>query len=133
MPFKYPSLGERVLANIRHSEDSTYNGERCWEWIGAVTVNRSGYKYGKLSTRYKRGPKKGLLRTQLAHRVAIVELGFKVLRARQVVMHLCNNTLCCNPRHLSGGTQRKNMKQCVADGRHVPGTKNQWGGYGARR
>ena len=126
MPFKYPSMAERLIANTHVSDESFYNGEACWEWIGAVVVNAGGRKYGKLSVRIKRGPNKGKLRTMYAHRLALVELGGKVLRSRKKALHLCNNTLCCNPSHLMGGTQRQNVRQCVKEGRHVPGTKNQY-------
>ncbi len=118
MPRKYASLGERILANTIVRFDSFHNGTPCWEWTGAVVVNRSGMKYGKLSVRWKRGPRKGQQRTVYAHRAALENLAFKTLRGRQVVMHLCNNTLCCNPAHLMGGTQRKNMRQMVKDGRN---------------
>jgi hypothetical protein len=40
------------------------------------------------------------------------------LSKRMVVQHLCNNSICVNPAHLIGGTQKANVKQCVADGRH---------------
>lgn len=118
MPRKYTSLGERIIANTVISRESFHDGLACWEWIGAYVVNRSGRKYGKLSVRWKRGPRKGQPRTVYAHRLALVELACKVLRSRQVAMHLCNNSLCCNPAHLAGGTQRKNMRQMVEDGRN---------------
>lgn len=126
MPHKYPSMGERLIANSILSAESFYGGTPCWEWVGAVTVNRSGMRYGKLATRFKRGPRKGQQRTQLAHRVAIVELKNRRLSTKSVVRHLCNNTLCINPEHLVGGTARSNNRQTVRDGRH----KNMYGPTG---
>lgn len=114
MPFKYPSLAERILANTMISADSFYDGTPCWIWM----CSRNSAGYGVLTRRFKRGPRKGKVGRFLVHRVAVVELGGRKLTARSVVMHLCNNPLCCNPAHLKGGTQRQNMKQCVADGRH---------------
>jgi hypothetical protein len=39
-----------------------------------------------------------------------------------VVMHSCDNPRCCNPAHLSLGTQAENMRDMHAKRRH-PGTK----------
>ncbi|WP_175172401.1 HNH endonuclease [Achromobacter pestifer] len=107
-------MAERILANTMISDELTHNGTPCWLWIGAR--NASGY--GKMSMRFKKGPRKGKVKSALAHRVALVEMGGCRLNSKSVVMHLCNNRLCCNPAHLKGGTQRKNVQQCVAEGRH---------------
>lgn len=114
MPFQYPSLAERIIANSYLSDESFYDGTPCWVWMGS----RNSAGYGALTRRFKRGPRKGKVGRFLVHRVAVVELGGRKLTTRSVVMHLCNNPLCCNPAHLKGGTQRQNMRQCVADGRH---------------
>lgn len=111
-------MAERLLANTMPSVESFYNGTGCWVWMGAYVTNRGGKRYGKVSTRWTRGPRKGQRRTAYAHRLALEYLGGRTLRGRQVVMHLCNNTLCCNPAHLMGGTQRQNVRQAVREGRH---------------
>lgn len=108
------------------------NGEwsPCWIWIGAVVTSRNGTKYGKMSTtRFKRGPRKGKKRYELPHRVVLKVFKGRVLRSRAKGMHLCNYSLCCAPDHLVGGTQRKNIRQAVKEGRHKPGTANQYGTY----
>lgn len=38
------------------------------------------------------------------------------------VLHECDNPRCCRPEHLKAGTMSKNMKDCVARGRH-PSTR----------
>lgn len=126
MPFKYASMAERIIHNTVLSRESFYNGTPCWEWIGATTTNRSGMKYGKVKTKWQRGPRKGQPRTMYAHRLAAEHLGHRVISGRKVIMHRCNNSLCCNPAHLAGGTQRTNIRQCVKDGRHVSPGVNQY-------
>ena len=118
MPFKYPSLAERLIANSIIDESRVWDGSFCWTWIGARTTNRNGMFYGKLITRFKRGKNKGKARTEYAHRVAVRELKGRYISPRQVVMHLCNWSLCINPAHLLGGTQKRNVRQTVKDGRH---------------
>lgn len=41
-----------------------------------------------------------------------------------VVMHACDNPLCCNPRHLRLGTQRDNVRDQIAKGRKPVGRKS---------
>lgn len=114
MPMQYPTMEDRIIANTVVCEDYFYAGSSCWLWIGAR--NSSGY--GKISLRWQRGPRKGQVRHALAHRIALTAFTGRRVTTKSVVLHLCNNRLCCNPAHLQGGTQKKNVQQCVADGRH---------------
>lgn len=57
-----------------------------------------------------------------AHRAA-----FELYNGRKpngVLLHSCDNPLCCNPAHLSEGTQFDNMVDMVRKGRSLKGTKN---------
>lgn len=57
----------------------------------------------------------------LAHRVVAYAIGIVVSpfyqKGGQVVMHSCDNPACCNPRHLSVGSQSENMQDCSYKGR----------------
>lgn len=126
---KYSCLEERIIANTVTRPENYHRGSYCWNWIGAVVVNRSGMKYGKMNFRFKKGPRKGKIKTMLAHRVSLTVFRGVRLSIRTKVLHLCNNSLCCNPMHLEGGSQKRNIQQAVKAGRHKPGTANQYGSY----
>ena len=118
MPFRYTDLRERIIANSMPAEDSAWNGSRCWLWLGATHTGNRGMRYPTMTMRYKSGPRKGKVHTVRVHRKVVeVFLGRRVT-PKMVVMHLCNNSLCVNPEHLRGGTQKANVRQCVKDGRH---------------
>ena len=115
-------MEERIIANT-HIEEGVgimLRGEwsPCWLWIGKRKTNRNGKQYGVITTRYKKGPRKGKVRSELVHRVVLKVFKGRSLRARQVGMHLCPHTLCCAPDHLTGGTQKRNVQQTVREGRH---------------
>ena len=62
----------------------------------------------------------------LAHRVA-----YELITGEEpngVLLHTCDTPLCCNPEHLTVGTQRDNLQDMRNKGRgvnppHVPGEK----------
>src|SRR5260221_13333244 len=122
MPFKYASMEDRLIANSVISESHFWNGTACWEWIGAYKKNRSGMSYGKINVRFKSGKRKGQLHTEQAHRVALRVFKGRYLGKRYVGGHACNVSWCINPAHLTGGTQRTNVRKCVSDGRHRNGS-----------
>lgn len=80
----------------------------CWEWKRSLT--KGGY--GRVSIG---GGKMGY-----AHRESY--RAFKdEIPLGMAVMHSCDNPPCCNPEHLSIGSQKDNMRDCSAKGR-VKGT-----------
>lgn len=54
----------------------------------------------------------------LAHRVAY-EHKYGPIPKGMVLMHLCDNPACCNPDHLTLGTQKDNNHDAVLKGRHM--------------
>lgn len=82
--------------------DNTQMGDACWQWL-ASNDGRYGHAYF-IGGRIK------------SHVLAYLAWGGKIKR-KQVVDHLCNTTLCCNPRHLEAKSQSANMKRCFAEGR----------------
>lgn len=79
---------ERFVSHIKRAD----NG--CWEWTGIITTTG----YGE----YHKG------RHMLAHRV-VLELINGELPPGAIPDHLCENTRCTNPEHLSIGSQADNV------------------------
>lgn len=94
----------RLLANVEYD---TAGG--CWLWTG--DASKAGYGRWKLAGR--RG---------LAHRLSW-EIHRGAIPPGLLVMHRCDTPPCVNPTHLSIGTQRDNMLDCMSKGRHRPGSQ----------
>ncbi|QTD88911.1 hypothetical protein [Burkholderia anthina] len=107
---RYENMQERIIANSVPAADSAYNGTPCWIWIGAY--GSSGY--GTLNVRARTGK----VKHRGAHRESLKAFTGRRLTSRSVCKHLCNNPCCVNPDHLVGGSQKSNVRQCVAEGRH---------------
>lgn len=83
----------------------------CWLWT--ATLNNVGY--GQLAAGGKRG---GMV---LAHRVSFERKYGRPPRG--YLLHSCDAPACINPAHLREGTQRENIRESVAKGRHVTRAK----------
>lgn len=78
--------------------------DECWPWIGKQTTSRKNpTQYGSL------GWKGSVTR---AHRVAY-EIAVALIPDDAFVLHRCDNTLCCNPKHLYLGDHAQNMRDMV--------------------
>jgi len=76
----------------------------CWNWLSAT----NGHGYGRF--RDTSGSMLG------AHRVSY-ELTFGKIPDDMIVVHLCDNRLCVNPRHLMVATQQENLIDMTRKGR----------------
>jgi hypothetical protein len=72
--------------------------DECWPWMGSHNTMRR--PYGHI----------GLLGggTEYVHRLVYEETTGPIPEGWQVD-HLCNNSLCCNPKHLEAVTQQVNL------------------------
>lgn len=77
------------------------NEETCWQWLGSKSSKGYGV-YGK--------PR------QRAHRM-VWELYYDKIPGGLMVLHKCDNPLCCNPKHLFLGTAGDNARDMAAKGR----------------
>jgi hypothetical protein len=101
--------------SVRERFDESYvpvTESGCWIWLGKTGGKANGrFMYGKIYMDGKYRP---------AHRVSY-QLHNGPLSDDDVVMHLCDTTLCVNPRHLRKGTQGDNVRDCITKGRRVLG------------
>lgn len=77
--------------------DRSAGPDACHEWTGSRQSKGYGRMWGSVSRRPVN-----------AHRVAYV-LAYGLIPAGLVVRHRCDNPPCCNPAHLTLGTQRDNV------------------------
>lgn len=72
---------------------------KCWIWTGACHGRNEKSLYGQFYFNNK---------VRLSHRVSHSLFNGNVKKGL-VVHHLCNNTLCVNPKHLKAVTQKENI------------------------
>lgn len=77
--------------------------DECWNWTRSL---RNGYGHHSVN-------KKDVY----AHRYAWhLSTGESVSGRMNIIMHKCNNKLCCNPKHLELGTPKQNSNDAYRDG-----------------
>lgn len=96
----YENLYHRLVANCCPAEGQNENA--CWEWRG----NKNSKGYGRLTVR-KPGRRSPV--GVLAHRLMLQLLLERELHPDdETVEHLCMNTSCINPDHLTLMTRAQN-------------------------
>ena len=102
---------EKFWSKVRKGRD-----DECWPW----TAGRWGGKKAEYGGFWFEG------RKRYAHRIShLLSEGLGAGSVGpEVVMHTCDNPLCCNPSHLLAGTQKENIRDSVRKGR--------WNRSGAR-
>ena len=88
----------------------TGSADECWPWMFGIDSRG----YGHLQ--FNGGPMR-------AHRVAYQLAKGEIPKGEghhgTVVMHMCDNKLCCNPEHLRLGSHADNMADMKAKGRRA--------------
>lgn len=82
--------------------------DECWNWTACTTGAKALGWYGRFCLRNKR---------YYAHRGFPLEY----LTDDLAILHECDNPLCCNPAHLTLGTQLDNVKDMIRKARHRNG------------
>lgn len=106
----FPDLAKTLERHTEVSEPLV-----CWRWLGSHYIDCvTGLKeYGKVLlpvSEFGRTPKGKNREMSVNRAVCIVQLG-RLLSNREVSLHSCDNKWCCNPAHLSAGSQRKNVRE----------------------
>jgi hypothetical protein len=137
----YATLADRILANSVENPTRTWDGVPCRDWTGSV-FPRSDWPdapreqhYGRISLRYRAGPRKGKVKSTGAHRQAVK--AFKPhlrVGTKNVVRHMCHRPICVEPHHLMGGIQKQNVRDAVKAGHHkTPFRRSKGERYAAKR
>lgn len=101
-----------ALERMQRYIDKSGGEDACWNWTG-----KSAHEFGYgITSESKTG------RNLYAHRV-MYESVFGPIPGDLWVLHRCDNSRCCNPRHLFLGTHDDNMADMRAKGRNAPGEK----------
>lgn len=87
------------------SKESYLGLGNCWEWLG----RKNHHGYGRIAL-------KGMGASHMCHRVSWAMTRGEV-REGDLVLHKCDNRICCNPEHLFIGTHRDNSKDMQSKGR----------------
>lgn len=82
--------------------DQSGGEDACWPWTGATQKSRGGGLRGRIRLAGHRGP------VLYAHRVAL-SLVTGTYPASREAAHICDNPICCNPRHLVWMSHKANM------------------------
>jgi hypothetical protein len=93
-----------IINNINVNEDG------CWVYQG--TILPSGY--GQTSVNNK---------SKSTHRFVYEYFNGEIYKGN-VIMHSCDNRACCNPSHLSQGSQKENIWDASDKGRMATGERN---------
>lgn len=109
-----PTLWGRAVSKVASSLEDK---DDCQVYAGH-TNKRNGYGSFSLWVR-------GADRSQVfyAHRVAAAHARGLTTPSDGVVMHSCDNPACCNPDHLSIGTQGENLADMREKDRHARGER----------
>lgn len=92
-----PTPEERLLAKLVRSRTRFHDGVACLEWIGA----KASKNYGKISVEGRLVP---------THRLAYT-LWVGPIAPGLEIDHLCENSLCSEPRHLEPVTHLENVRR----------------------
>jgi len=95
-------LEPRIWAKIDRGAENA-----CWPWLGSRSG--SGLGYGQV---WVNGKNQRVTRQLWAMQFGKIPAGY-------LVLHNCDNSICCNPAHLRLGTHQDNMDDMASKGRRV--------------
>lgn len=110
---------QRFIGRFWSLVDKASSESECWNWTGRTKVfGVAKVPYGYIQDRAY------MCRADLrVHRVAYCIVNGPIATGL-VVRHSCDNTLCCNPKHLLAGTNAENSADMVSRNRQARGSRH---------
>lgn len=103
------TLTPSVITRLWSKIDDAGGYDACWPWTATITKQIQGWKgvwggYGRLHVRH---PETYRYYLEYAHRLVYV-IHHGLIPDGMIVLHNCDNPICCNPSHLRAGTYQDN-------------------------
>jgi hypothetical protein len=86
--------------------------DECWPWTGGLNRGYGWFRIGGMYTG----------RGERAHRWVLEKKLDRPIKKGHEALHSCDFKPCCNPKHISEGTQQQNLQDMRDRGR-----SNSWG------
>lgn len=117
--FRERRTQDEMIAAFWARVDRSSGRDACWPWIGCI----ANTGYGALTWRNPDGALVNRSSHSLAWELTTGDAPKK--RSRILLRHSCHNRPCCNPAHLSEGTDQDNADDSAKAGR-VPTGDERW-------
>jgi predicted XRE-type DNA-binding protein len=99
--------------------DMSGGPDACWPWMQAPGATSRAMRDGKKSMKSKPRPYYTVAgKKHMATRLVYELVNGVTLSPTTFILHQCDNSLCCNPKHMRVGTHDENMKEMVERDRH---------------
>lgn len=99
--------------------DMTGGEDACWPWQLTPGATSYDMKTGQKSMKSKPRPYFTVQgRKYMATRLVYELVHGVELQVSQFILHQCDNSLCCNPKHMRLGSHEENMAEMVQRDRH---------------
>lgn len=86
--------------------------DECWPW---VAKSKHHFGYGVLNIHITESKRQNVTASRISCFLAYGEAPDGAGNA----LHSCDNTICCNPKHLRWGSQKDNVKDAIDRNRHI--------------
>ena len=109
------NYSQSIIDRFWSKVDRSTGPNECWPWLGA----RKTAGYGNFFVHRDPPSKEGQAVFMNAHKFAYT-ITYGPIAAGEVVRHHCDTPSCCNPAHLTAGTQQENIADAIERGRIHP-------------
>lgn len=93
------SISERFWSKVQRTDS-------CWLWTGGTNGVNGRRGYGQLGIQTKEGKQTKVAAHRLSYKMFVGEIPHG-----KEIDHLCNNTICVNPKHLRIVSHKENLRR----------------------